>query len=168
LSPFDDELSPAPAETWWDYFQEHRELPMEPQQRDWTCSVCSTDWLLRASGLDPYSDRIKVAYAMGYPSCVDEWSGCKSIQCIVDVIESYGVEARQEWVDWPRALELASSTAYILNSTTMYHFMGGRGVTNWGGLWVANSAVGYRGVAETIDASQWASLTPWQMVWLVH
>lgn len=141
---------------------------MAPQVYSWTCSIASTDWLLRATALDPYSSREKVAFELGYPSCVDEWSGLKDTNCIVRVLESFGVDAALEWVDWPRALEIASSTAYILNSTTMYHFMGGRGTTRWGGLWVANSAQGYKNVWETIDAAQWTTLSPWQMVYLVH
>lgn len=168
LSPFVDELTPDPPATWWDTYQENRDLPMPPQVYNWTCSIASTDWLLRATGLDPYSSREKVAYELGYPSCVDEWSGLKDTGCIVRVLESFGVDAVQEWVDWPRALEIASSTAYILNSTTMYHFMAGRGVTDWGGLWVANSASGYMGVGDSVDAGQWAALSPWQLVWLVR
>jgi hypothetical protein len=167
LSAFDDELTPDPAETWWDYFQETRDLPMEPQQRDWTCSVCATDWLLRATGLDPYSDRVKVGHAMGYPNCVDEWSGLKDTQCIVRVLESFGVKAQQEWVSWDRALELAGSTAYILNSTSWYHFVGGRGLDG-PGLWVANSSPGYQGINEHVDESDWYRLPGWQMVYLVH
>jgi hypothetical protein len=168
LSPFYDESAPLPAEIWWEIYQQNRGLPMAPQTYAWTCSICSLDWLLRATGLEPYSDRITTAFQIGYPSCVDQWSGLKDTQCLVRVIETYGVGAVQEWVDWPRALQIAGSTAYILNSTTMYHFMGGRGLADWGGLWVANSAQGYKNVWETIDAGQFAALAPWQMVWLVR
>jgi len=141
---------------------------MQQQDFEWTCSIRSLDWLLRATNLNPYSNVITAALEIGYPGCVDQWSGLKDTQCLVRVLESYGVDAVQEWVDWPRALEIAGSTAYILNSTSWYHFVGGRGVTNWGGLWVANSASGYRGIGDTIDAGQWASLPGWQMVYLVH
>lgn len=168
MSPFDDELAPLPSESWWDTYQENRELPMVPQVYNWTCSICSLNWLQHATGLDPYADRIQTAYQIGYPSCVDQWSGLKDTACLVRVLESYGVEAVQEWVDFDRALDIASTTAYILNSTTMYHFMGGRGLTQWGGLWVANSAQGYRGVWESVSAEQFAALAPWQMVWLVR
>ena len=141
---------------------------MPPQVRSWTCSICSTDWLLRATGLDPYSTREKVAVELGYPSCVDEYSGLKDINCIVNALSDYGVEAHAEWIDWPRALELADTTAAILNSTTWYHFVGLRGRTNWGGLWIANSAMGYQGIADTINASQWNAKQPWQCVYLVR
>jgi len=167
LSPFDDELSPDPPSTWWDVYNESRDLEMSPQVYGWTCSICSLDWLLRATGLDPYSSREKVAYEIGYPSCVDEWSGLKDTQCLVRVLESFGVEARQEWVSWERAMEIANSTAFILNSTSWYHFVAGRG-TYGEQLWIANSAEGYRGIFDTISAGQWAGLPGWQAVYLVR
>jgi hypothetical protein len=141
---------------------------MEPQARSWTCSICACDWLIRATGLNPYSTREQVAYQIGYPSCVDEWSGLKDTQCLVRCLEAYGVSVAQEWVSWSRALELASSTACILNSTSWYHFVGVRGLTDWGGLWLANSAMGYAGIFDTLAADQWAALPGWQMVYLVH
>jgi hypothetical protein len=167
LSPFDDELTPEPPATWWDIYQENRGLYMAPQVYSWTCSICATDWLLRATGLDPFSSREKVAVELGYPSCVDEWSGLKDTQCIVNLLSDYGLEARQEWVSWDRALELAGSTAFILNSTSWYHFVGGRGLDG-PGLWVANSALGYQGINEHVDESDWYRLPGWQMVFLVR
>jgi len=140
---------------------------MERQTYGWTCSACATDWLLRATGLDPYSSREKVVGELGYPDCIDQYSGLKNTQCIVRVLESFGVEARQEWVSWDRALQLAVSTAYVLNSTTYYHFVGGRGVSGEQ-LWVANSAESYRGIYSTINRAQFDSMPPWQMVWLVR
>jgi hypothetical protein len=167
LSPFDDELAPAPAETWWDYFNEHRDLAMAEQAFQWTCSVCATNWTVRATGLDPYADRISTGVGIGYPDCVDQWSGCKSTQCIVDVFESYGVGAVQEWIDWDRAVELCSSTAGVLNSTSWYHFVSIRGMSGEQ-LWIANSAPGYRGIWDTISRAQFESLPPWQAVTLVR
>ena len=138
---------------------------MPPQVYNWTCSICACDWLLRATGLNPHSSREQVAYEIGYPSCVDAYSGLKDTLCLVDVFRHYGVEAHQEWVDWPRAYELAGSTAYILNSTSWYHFVGGRGTIN-GSLWVANSAPGYQSIWDVVSASDWNRLPGWQMVWL--
>jgi hypothetical protein len=142
---------------------------MGQQDFAWTCSIRSLDWLLRATGLNPYSNVVTAAFEIGYPGCVDQWSGLKDTQCLVRVLESYGVDAVQEWVDWPRALEIAESTGWILNSTSWYHFVGGRGVTDWGGLWIANSAISYQGIYETINQEQWSQWDgTWQMVWLVH
>lgn len=162
---FEDELSPAPEETWWDTYQANRELYMAPQQRSWTCSICSTDWLLRATGLNPYSTREGIAQEFG--PCVDEFSGLKDTNCMVRVLESYGVQALIEWVDWRRAMEIASTTAFIVNSGGMYHFMGGRGVLG-NGLWVANSAAGYKNVYDSVSRAQFDALTPWKFVYLVR
>ena len=141
---------------------------MPPQVKNWTCSICSTDWLLRATGLNPNSNREQVCAQIGYPSCVDEYSGLKDTECLQDVIEQYGVPTNIEWPSWERALEIASSTAFILDSLTMYHFMAGRGLTGGGGLWIANSASGYMGVYETIDQYQWNRLQPWKFVVLLR
>jgi hypothetical protein len=142
-------------------------MPMDPQQRGWTCSVCSVDWTLRATGLDPDSDRIKAALNVGYPECVNAAVGLSDTQCVVDVLGSYGPEAVQAWVDFDQAYDICANTAGVINGLGMYHFMAIRGVSN-GLLWVANSALGYRGVSETISRDQFNNwgLGPWQVVYL--
>jgi len=139
---------------------------MQPQQRGWTCSVCATDWTLRATGLDPDSDRIEVAYEVGYPNCVNAVVGLENTQCIVDVFGSHGVQAVQQWVDFDTAYDLCASTAGVINSTRWYHFVAIRGVHN-GQIWVANSAPGYQGIGDYISRSQWdAWAGSWQIVYL--
>jgi hypothetical protein len=162
-------LPPVPPEaSWWETFQHNRELPMPRQSQSWTCSICATDWTLLATGLDPNSTREKVAGEIGYPNCVNEAVGLADTRCLIRVFESYGVEARQEWVSWERAYELASTTAGVLNSTMWYHFVAIRGVQG-DAIWIANSAPGYDGIYETINRAQfqaWAG--SWQAVTLVH
>lgn len=140
---------------------------MAPQQMGWTCSICSTDWTLRATGLQPSSDRIETAFEIGYPNCVNAYVGLADTQCLVDVFGAHGVEAVQEWVDFDRAYDVCASTAGVINGLGMYHFMAIRGVLN-GKLWVANSAIGYRGISETINRDQFDNwgLGPWQVVYL--
>lgn len=158
----------APPTTWWEYFQEHRDAPMPPQLRDWTCSICATDWVLRATGLNPWSTREQVCGQIGYPNCVNENVGLADTNCLIPVFEQYGVEAIQEWVEWGRLLEIAGSTTGVLNGLGWYHFVSIRGLTESGGVWIANSASGYRGVGETLSAEQFAALGPFQVVRLVH
>jgi hypothetical protein len=141
---------------------------MERQVRGWTCSAAATDWLLRATGLDPYSTREKVVAELGYPGCIDEYSGLKDSRCIQRVIEQYDVRARQEWVGWERALQLARSTALILNSTSWYHFVAVRGLTEIGDLWIANSAPLYQAVGEVITRRDWDRLPGWQAIYIVN
>jgi hypothetical protein len=155
--------------SWWDTFQQNRAMPQPRQVQSWTCSICSTDWVLRATDLDPNSTREKVTGEIGYPSCVDENLGLKDTQCVVRVFESYGVQAKQEWIDWARALELCGSTTGVLNSTIWQHFVAIRGVTDDGQLWIANSASGYDGIYETISREQWDAWSgSWQTVTLVR
>jgi hypothetical protein len=51
----------------------------------------------------------------------------------------------------------------------MYHFMAIRGVdySDTGTLWVANSAPGYRGVYEELTRSQFNSLGPVEIIYIV-
>jgi len=159
----------APPVSWWDTFQQNRGMDMPKQVQSWTCSICATDWVLRATGLDPDSTREKVTGEIGYPSCVDEDLGLKDTQCVVRVFESYGVQANQEWLDWPRALEVCGSTTGVLNSIIWQHFVAIRGVTGDGQLWIANSAIGYDGIGETISQAQFERWSgSWQTVTLLR
>lgn len=154
--------------SWWDTFQTNRGMDMPRQSYEWTCSICSTHWTLVATGLDPYSTREKVAFQIGYPSCVNEQVGLADTNCLVHVFESYGVPTEREWVNFDRAYELASSRAGVINSTRWYHFVALRGVTGDGQIWIANSAPGYQGIYDTISRAQWdAWAGSWQMVTLV-
>ena len=159
----------APASSWYDYFDQHRDLYMAPQAYDWTCSICAATWVLQATGIEPDAARESVAYEMGYPSCVNPSVGLANTQCMLDCFARYGLKAHIEWVDWARALELARTTTGCLNSTSWYHFVGVRGLYGNNTLWVANSAPGYRGIWDQIQYGtfqQWAG--SWKFVWLEH
>ena len=144
-------------------------MPVARQAQSWTCSICATDWVLLATGLDPNSTREKVAGEIGYPSCVNEQVGLADTQCVVRVFESYGVQAKQEWIDWARAQELCGTTTGVLNSTRWYHFVSIRGLTGDGRLWIANSAPGYDGIDEAIDQGQFEAWSgTWQAVTLAR
>lgn len=145
---------------------------MPPQQYDWTCSVCSSTWVLQATSTayvddDAYTARQYVGEDMGYPSCVNETYGCMSSQCVVDLFGRYGLLASQAWVTFDQAYAIAQQTTGVINPQGMYHFMAIRGISN-GALWLANSAVGYRGVYETLDRSQFNSLGPVQVIYLAN
>ena len=141
---------------------------MLPQQFNWTCSICATCHTLQMTGLDPYTSREKVALQLGW-DCVDPYSGLKDTQCLVRLLGSYGVEARQEWVEWDRAYQVCSETAGVLNGLGYYHFVSIRGISG-DSLWVGNSALGYRGIQGTINRDQFENwgLGPWQVVYLVR
>jgi len=156
----------GPPETWWDRFDP--EYPMARQSQEWTCSICAATWVLQATGINPDATREQVAYDLGYPTCVNPAVGLADTNCMVDLFESYGLDATREWVNWDRALEICAQTTGVLNSTRWYHFVAIRGVRN-GNLWVANSAPGYQGIWDEVTPAQfqaWAG--SWQTVWLAH
>ena len=75
---------------------------MPGQAYDWTCSVCSSTWVIQATGTayqdsDIYDARYAVGERMGYPSCVNETYGCMSTQCVKDVLESYGLKTESAY-----------------------------------------------------------------------
>lgn len=144
---------------------------MPGQAYSWTCSVCSATWVLGATGAldssgDVYADRERVGVEMGYPNCVNETYGCMSAQCVIDEFARYGLASRQAWVSFEQAYAIASSTTGVINPTGQYHYMGMRGVTSDGELYVANSAQGYRGVYNTLSRQQFNALGPVQVVYL--
>jgi len=154
--------------TWWDYFQDHRDRVMDPQLRGWTCSACSLDWVLLATNLDPHSTREKVVGEIGYPNCINEEYGLLNTNCLVRVLESHGVEAKQQWLDFDTAYALAGETTGVLNSTQWYHFVAIRGQQG-DTIWIANSSRGYRQVDENISRAQWnAWAGSWQAVTIVR
>ena len=157
---------PQPDYTWWNHFDQHRDLWMAEQVYSWTCSICAATWALQATGLNPNAAREQVAYELGYPSCVNASVGLANTDCMVDLFEGYGVPSSREWVDWDRAYEICSTTTGCLNSTRWYHFVAIRGVRN-GNLWVANSAPGYQGIWDDVTPSQFAAWAgSWQVVFL--
>ena len=147
---------------------------MAPQAYDWTCSVCSSTWVLQSLGvidpaIDSYTARSEVGTRMGYPNCVNETYGCMSTQCVKNVLEAYGIYTKSAYCTFDQAYAIMSHTTGTINPQGMYHFMGIRGVdySDTGTLWVANSALGYRGVYEEVNRLQFNSLGPVELVYVV-
>jgi hypothetical protein len=167
LPPVPEPEPIPPGQDWWDYFQDHRDLYMAPQVYDWTCSVAATTWVLQATGLNPTAAREQVAYQLGYPNCVNSAYGLMNTACVEDVFATYGVDSWTSWPSWDQMVAFARQTTGLVNSTTWYHFVGLRGLTGDGRLWIANSAEGYRGIYSTISRAQWdAWAGSWKVVLL--
>jgi hypothetical protein len=146
---------PEPVgEDWRTYFYRHRDLWMAPQVYDWTCSVCSTTWVLQATGLDVDAARETVTWKIGYPQCVNPDYGLMDTNCVARVFESYDVSTRTLWPSFDQMYELAQTTTGVLNSTRWYHFVAVRGVDG-PYIWIANSAQGYKGIYEHVSRGQW-------------
>jgi len=136
---------------------------MAPQQQNWTCSICSFDWVCGAIGIP--MDRERATDIIGYPNCVNPTYGLMSADCMVNAFGEVGFVAKQAWVTFEQAYSLCQHYTGVINPVGMYHFMGIRGVEG-GTIWVANSAQGYRGIWDNIDAGQFNSLGPVQVIYL--
>jgi len=141
---------------------------MAQQQMEWTCSVCSFDWVLGATATADIS-REEAAQIIGYPNCVNETYGLMSAQCMIDAFSQMGLRSKQAWVTFDQAYAIMQQTTGVINPIGMYHFMGMRGTdySDIGTLWIANSALGYRGIYEEMTRSQFNSLGPVQLIYLV-
>lgn len=143
---------------------------MPGQAYNWTCSVCSTTWVLQATGTayqdsDIYDARYAVGERMGYPSCVNQTYGCMSPQCVIDTLASYGLVAKQAYVTFDQALAIARTNTGVINPQGMYHFMGLRG-TSGSDIWVANSAQGYDGVWDNLTRERFNALGPVSVIYV--
>jgi len=92
-----------------------------------------------------------------------------SADCLIQAYNYFGLQAKQLWVTFDQAYSVISETTGQINPIGMYHYMAMRGVdgSDPGSLWVANSAPGYRGVYDTLTRSQFNSLGPVQLIYLV-
>jgi len=143
---------------------------MPAQAYSWTCSVCSTTWVLQATDTayqdaDIYDARYAVGTEMGYPACVNETYGLMSQQCIVDELARHGLVARQAWCSFDEAYAIARTNTGTINPQGMYHFMALRG-TQGADIAVANSAEGYYGVYSTLSREQFNALGPVSIVYV--
>jgi hypothetical protein len=138
---------------------------MPPQTYSWTCSICSFAWVINALSQTPSITREEAASVIGYPNCVNETYGLMSSQCLIDAFATFGLVARQAWVTFDQAYAIMSAHTGTINPQGMYHFMGCRGVSG-DTLWVANSALGYRGVWEELSRDAFNALGPVSVIYL--
>jgi hypothetical protein len=75
-----------------------------------------------------------------------------------------GTVAESVWISsYDQLYELAATRAPLqLSGAAWYHHVAVRGVQG-DRIWIANSAPGYRGVFETIDRTQYATLGSWRV-----
>ena len=139
---------------------------------DWTCSACSLDWVKRAIGLVPgddvYGSRETTTYEIGYPNNINATYGLMDASgaALQAVLEEYGRESAQSWLDFDTVYALAQGTTGMMSGAAWYHWVGLRGVQG-SNLWVANSAPGYKGVYDTLSRDDFNRLGDFSVVWLV-
>lgn len=140
--------------------------PQYPQTLDWTCSACSLAWLNRAMQIDVATDEMSAVAYIGNPQNINatyglmDGSGARLVQCL----REQGVAAVNGWWTFAQAAELALHMGLLIGGVGWYHWVGVRGVTDDGALWLANSAPGWMGIGDALDASDWDYLGPFAVV----
>jgi hypothetical protein len=140
---------------------------MAPQWYDWTCSVCSLDWVLEATGKRA-SDRERTTYEIGYTENVNGTYGLMdgSGAELQRVLADYGWRSDQAWLDFDAVYELATHTTGMMSGGNWYHWTALRG-TSGSNLWIANSAPGYCGVWDILSRADFDRLGSFSVVWLI-
>lgn len=142
---------------------------MEPQLYGWTCSACSLDWVLRSTGLNSQSNRYQVVFEIGYPEHINPMYGLmdSSGAQLQRVIESYGGQSEQAWLDFDTVYQLAQHTTGMMSGAAWYHWVALRGVTG-SAIHIANSAPGYKGIYDVLTRQDFDRLGGFSVVWLTE
>lgn len=158
--------APAPATGWRATYRPETDMP--PQVYDWTCSACSLDWVLRATGVAPAHTREQAVAEIGYPENVNPTYGLMdaSGSALRRVFADYGLDTRQAWLTFDQVWAGANSTTGQMSGGAWYHWVAIRG-TRGSDLWIANSAPGYKGVADILTREQFEALGPFSVVYLL-
>jgi hypothetical protein len=160
---------PPPDPTgWWDSYN-----PNEPQYNQaagWTCSACALAWLERATQVNILADEWSAVAEIGYPHNINSTYGLMdgSGAQLQRVMREYGIDSRHAWLDFDTAYDTYRQVPGMLSGAAWYHWVGVRGVTRDGLIWIANSAPGYKSVGDTLNRQQWASLGSMSCVWLIR
>jgi hypothetical protein len=158
--------TPLPPKGWRERYTPDTE--MSPQVYDWTCSACSLNWVLRATGTAPAHTREEAVDQIGYPDNINPTYGLMDAagSALRRVYADHGLESRQAWLTFDQVWAGANSTTGQMSGGVWYHWVAIRG-TRGPDLWIANSAPGYKGVADILTREQFAALGPFSVVYLV-
>ena len=139
---------------------------MAPQYYDWTCSCCSLDWVLEATGCRG-SDRYLTTMEIGYTQNVNPQYGLMdgSGAELQRVLGDYGLPSQQDYLGFDAVHELAGWTTGMMSGQNWYHWVALRGQSG-GNLWIANSAPGYKGVWDILSRDDFNRLGGFSVVWL--
>jgi hypothetical protein len=140
---------------------------MEPQLTDWTCSACSLDWVLAATGTRG-SDRYLTTLEIGYTENINPTYGLMdgSGWALRDVLlRNYARDTEQGYLSFDETYALAQGTTGMMSGAAWYHWVGIRGVEG-SNLLVANSAPGYKGIYNHLSRSDFERLGGFSVVWL--
>lgn len=141
------------------------EEPQYPQERDWSCSACSLAWLNRALGIQHATDEISSIDYIGQPTQINsdvglvDGSGGRLVSCL----REQGAPALNGWWSWEQVSLLALDMPLLIGGLAWNHWVGVRGHVG-DELWLANSAMGWCGVDDSLSDGQWQDLGPFACI----
>jgi hypothetical protein len=158
--------APVPPTGWRATYDPNTSMP--PQVYDWTCSACSLDWVLRATGVAPQHTREQAVEEIGYQNQINPTYGLMdaSGSALRRVFADYGLDTRQAWLTFDQVWSGANQTTGQMSGGAWYHWVAIRG-TSGSDLWIANSAPGYKGVWDILTREQFNVLGPFSVVYLL-
>jgi len=107
-------------------------------------------------------------YEIGYTQNINPTWGLMdaSGSALMAVLNDYGQESGQGWLDFDQAYAIAASGPGMMSGAAWYHWVGIRGV-HGSNIWVANSAEGYKGIYDEVSRSDFGRLGPFSVVYLL-
>ena len=140
-------------------YEDAGDMPL--QTADWTCSACSLAWMNRALRIDIGADEWAAVDEIGKPHNINsvyglmDASGARLAQCLIE----QGAPSWTAWLDWPTALQYADTHGLLLGGANWYHWVVARDVRG-SGIWIANSAPGWRGITDQLEEADFYALGP--------
>lgn len=170
----------------WDYqkrgAQPMATLPYDPdavvdqQPDDYSCSLQSTQFLLRSIGRNPDASDPKGDPWMRSQLIPNYITSAKGLldgsgrQLATWITEMYGREmgfkAQATPVTFDDVWAGAGVNPMICGGIAYNHWVGIRKRNTDGTLAIANPAIGYKGIGENISRAQWDQLGPWNCIWI--
>lgn len=139
--------------------------PAIAQTKTWDCSAAALAWVLDSIGRSTSEDD---AIAILGPSHVNASSGLLDATGagVVAALSAIGVSATNRALPaFSDACGLAGSAPLMIGGVGWDHWTGVRGCDG-SALQLANPALGWKGVQDTLNAAQFAGLGPFYGVWL--
>jgi hypothetical protein len=148
--------------------------PIVPQNHDWDCAEQSTLWALTACGRHPSDTWMENQMLVEHiESTVEGLLNSSGAGLVAFIIEQYG-----EFGFYANNEPSVTFDAVAAETGPYPLLIGGRAWNHWSGvrnydvvndvLRLANPADGWKGVHQTMNRGQWATLGPFSMVRVLH
>lgn len=150
------------------------DAPVDIQVLDWTCSIESTQWFLRALGRNPDAGNtrddpwLKGQLVPGYVTAQDGLLNASGIPLAQWIQREYGDEMGLViWainpITWDDLQRFAGRRPIIMGGHTWYHWSGVRRVVN-GGLELANPAPNWKGIGTWMSEEEFYAMGPFNAI----